>query len=121
MMASSIQRASFLLQVVRSSSRSRKSEGVFSEAAPWQQQPVPGGRAPPRPPAKLDTIVEEEYQNTSVTTTARDAAGFQFQAPAASSSSTSSSASAPSSMAAGGVPRAYRFAAPATGAHQPRF
>uniref|UniRef100_A0ACD6AS68 Uncharacterized protein n=1 Tax=Avena sativa TaxID=4498 RepID=A0ACD6AS68_AVESA len=118
MMASSIQRASFLLQVVRSSSRSRKGEGVFSEAAPWQQ-PVSGGRAPPRPPAKLDTIVEEEYQQnySATTTTARDAAaGFQFQAPASSSSTSSSS------MAAGGVPRAYRFAAPATGAQpQPRF
>jgi hypothetical protein len=92
---------------------------VFSEAAPWQ--PNSGGRVTPRPPAKLDTIVEEEYQHSSMSTTTHD---FQFQVPASSSAPSSSSASASSSKAAaaaGGVPRAYRFASPATGAQQPRY
>ena len=114
MMAGSIQRASFLLQVVRSSSRSRKGEGVFSEAAPWQ--PNSGGRAPLRPPAKLDTIVEEEYSSASMTT-AHDTAGFQGGV----SSSAPSSSTTASKEATGGVPRAYRFAAPATGAKQARY
>ncbi|CAM0909419.1 unnamed protein product [Alopecurus aequalis] len=119
MMAGSIQRASFLLQVVRNSSRSRKGEGVFSEAAPWQ--PISGGRAPPRLPAKLDTIVEEEYNNSSMTTAAHDA-GFQGRV-SSSAPSSSTSASVVSSKAAvtGGVPRAYRFAAPTTGAQQARY
>jgi hypothetical protein len=61
----------------------------------------------------LDTIVEEEYSNT---TTTHDAAGFQYQVPASSSSSTSS---ASASSATGGFPaRAYRFAAPATSVQQ---
>jgi hypothetical protein len=117
-MASSIQRASFLLQVVRSSSRSRKREGVFSEAAPWQQPISGSGRAPPpRPPAKLDTIVEEEYNSTMMTHDAGYPGGVSSSS---SSSSTSASAPSSSSMAAAGVPRAYRFTAPVTGAPQTR-
>jgi len=117
-MASSMQRASFLLQVVRSSSRSRKREGVFSEAAPWQQPISGSGRAPqPRPPAMLDTIVEEEYNSTVMT---HLDAGFQGGVCSSSSSSTSDSVPSSSSMAVAGVPRAYRFTAPVTGTPQTR-
>ncbi|KAI4970270.1 hypothetical protein ZWY2020_001184 [Hordeum vulgare] len=116
-MASSMQRASFLLQVVRSSSRSRKRDGVFSEAAPWQQPISGSGRAPPpRPPARLDTIVEEEYNASMMT----HDPGFQGGVSCYSSSSTSASAPSSSSMAAAGVHRTYRVSAPATGAQQTR-
>ncbi|OEL17957.1 hypothetical protein BAE44_0021034 [Dichanthelium oligosanthes] len=99
----SIQRASFLLQVVRTSSRSgrkREEAGAFSAVAPWH--PVSAARfAQPRPPKQLDTIVEEDT-STSVVGMAHDGAGGGYFQGGASSSSASASAA---------VPKAFRFAA----------